>query len=178
MLREFRAKVKHLQLRFMWVQEMTAEGLLLTEVIKTEVNPADLDTKHLDGKRVKFLIEQLPYGVPRRWLDVAMVACLVVSSVAAEFEIPIETPQCESGFPWTTMLLLIMAMVWWRSQTSRKQTVSTGTQTTFSAVQFGHYNKDELELLCRERNIVPARLKRDMMEQLSEDEACFVRFQR
>ena len=87
----------------------------------------------------------------------------------------IETPECESGIPWATLFFLIMAMIWWCKQASRKHTASVATQTSFSAVQFGHQNKDELEVLCRERGIVPARLKRYIMEQLSMDEAQFVR---
>ena len=109
--------------------------------------------------------------MPRRWLEVAILASLVVPVLASD----IETPDCESGFSWATLSILIMAMIWWCKQASRKHTASVATQTSFSAVHFGNQSKDVLQALCRERGIVPARLKRDIMEQLFMDEAQFVR---
>ncbi|CAK0873283.1 unnamed protein product, partial [Prorocentrum cordatum] len=50
-------KVRHLQIRDLWVQERVRLGELQLGRVDTESNRSDLGTKHLDGKRVLKLLE-------------------------------------------------------------------------------------------------------------------------
>ena len=50
-------KVRHLQIRDLWVQERVRLGELQLGRVDTENNRSDLGTKHLDGKRVLKLLE-------------------------------------------------------------------------------------------------------------------------
>ena len=55
-------RIKHLAIRFLWLQEMTASGEIAVHTVSTTANPADLGTKPLDARRIVELLRLLPYG--------------------------------------------------------------------------------------------------------------------
>ena len=52
-------RVKHLQLKSLFVQELVAQGKVKLEKIGTKVNTADLGTKHLTFERMRELLDLL-----------------------------------------------------------------------------------------------------------------------
>jgi len=79
-------RIRHLQVRFLWVQERVAEGSLAVEPVLGAWHTADLGTKILDGKRVKELAAQTSLRPSRdagQSLRVLMLAILVVGARGA-----------------------------------------------------------------------------------------------
>ena len=51
--------MKHLQIRLLWLQAAIREGKLTVHAVGTKENTADLGTKPLNTKRVKFLLNMI-----------------------------------------------------------------------------------------------------------------------
>ena len=56
MHRQGLGKAKHIQTRFLWLQEVSKNGLFSIHPVGTKLNPADLGTKSLAARRLKFLL--------------------------------------------------------------------------------------------------------------------------
>ena len=72
-------KVRHIQTRWLWIQDAVREKTILVKKCKGELNVADLGTKPLEPKRHQELLSMLPLRPPRgkRWLGaVATAACV------------------------------------------------------------------------------------------------------
>ena len=57
MNRRGHGKAKHISRCYLWLQQRVHDGELQLEKIGTKINTADLGTKHLDGSRIRELIE-------------------------------------------------------------------------------------------------------------------------
>ena len=55
-------RIKHLAIRFLWLQDMTASGEIAVHSLPRASNPAGLGTKGLDSRRILELLKLLPYG--------------------------------------------------------------------------------------------------------------------
>ena len=55
-------KVRHMDIKWMWLQERVNSGEIATEKIDTDTNPADIGTKTLTLARIKYLLSMLSYG--------------------------------------------------------------------------------------------------------------------
>jgi len=53
--REGFGRVKHVDVRMLWLQEVISSGRLALEMERSTNNPADIGTKWLDGERLKYL---------------------------------------------------------------------------------------------------------------------------
>ena len=72
-------RVRHLEAKFMWIQEKVRDKEIEVKKVKTDDNRADMLTKPLDAQRHHRLLSALPLRVPleRREARDAMVAVLV-----------------------------------------------------------------------------------------------------
>lgn len=55
--RSFSSRTKHIALRYFYIRELVAEGRITTNYISTDVNPADIGTKHVNKHRLKHLLD-------------------------------------------------------------------------------------------------------------------------
>jgi hypothetical protein len=67
-------RVRHLDARLLWVQELVAQGVLKMETRPGEDNEADIGTKHLDLKRMTMLMKRTPLRPPKGWLQWVIAA--------------------------------------------------------------------------------------------------------
>ena len=58
-LRRGSGAIKHMETKYLWVQQKEKNQELSVDKIRGTVNPADLMTKHLDGKRLVLMCQQL-----------------------------------------------------------------------------------------------------------------------
>ena len=58
-------KVRHLEARYLWVQQKVREKLVFMEKVRTDSNVADLQTKFLDPARHRALLSLLPLAAPQ-----------------------------------------------------------------------------------------------------------------
>jgi hypothetical protein len=72
-------KVRHIQTRWLWVQDAVRDKLIKLEKIRGEDNLADLGTKALDATRHQLLVSRLPLRTPtcERLRGVGVAAVLV-----------------------------------------------------------------------------------------------------
>ena len=54
-------KVRHISLRYLWVQEKVQKGIVTVEKCPTDKMLADLGTKHLSAPRMRQLLKMLGY---------------------------------------------------------------------------------------------------------------------
>ena len=57
-------KAKHIELQHLWLQEVVRNGRIRAHKVHTDINPADLMTKHLAEERVTQLMHILGYHYP------------------------------------------------------------------------------------------------------------------
>ena len=50
-------RAKHIHRSYLWLQQRIADGDLSLSKVGTNMNPADLGTKHLDGSRIEELLK-------------------------------------------------------------------------------------------------------------------------
>ena len=62
------AKLRHLEVRWLWVQEALREGRFVLKAVPGNSNPSDLGTKYHSAERLQFLLE-LCRGLRRRGRD-------------------------------------------------------------------------------------------------------------
>lgn len=55
--RSFSSRTKHIALRFFFIRELVSEGRISIHYIPTDINPADIGTKHLNKHRFKKLLD-------------------------------------------------------------------------------------------------------------------------
>ena len=53
-------KVRHLEVRTLWLQDQVDRGIVKINKVSGQTNPADVCTKYLEGRRMQELLEQLP----------------------------------------------------------------------------------------------------------------------
>ena len=56
-------KMKHLEIRDLWLQKEVADGKLIVSKVRGEENPADLMTKILSNKEIKDRLERMSIEV-------------------------------------------------------------------------------------------------------------------
>ena len=56
-------KVRHLEVRTLWLQDQVDRGIVMINKVCGQNNPADVCTKYLDGRRLQEFLEQLPLQV-------------------------------------------------------------------------------------------------------------------
>ena len=74
--------IKHMETKYFWLQQKEKNQELRIEKIRGTVNPADLMTKHLDGKRLVTLCELLnvkrvdgrPSSAPKLTIDTEYIS--------------------------------------------------------------------------------------------------------
>ena len=74
--------IKHLETKYFWLQQKEKNQELRIEKIRGTVDPADLMTKHLDGKRLVMLCELLnikridgrPSSAPKLTIDTEYIS--------------------------------------------------------------------------------------------------------
>ena len=52
-------KMRHVRLGHLWIQQKTEDGELSVRKISGKENPADVLTKHLNGQRIREIVEML-----------------------------------------------------------------------------------------------------------------------
>ena len=72
-------KVRHLQIRDLWVQERVRSGELQLGKVGTDVNRSDMGTKYLDGKRIEKLMEMASLRI----ITKGLIAGMVINTVRA-----------------------------------------------------------------------------------------------
>ena len=55
--RSFSSRAKHIALRFFFIRELVSEGRISIHFIPTDINPADIGTKHLNKHRFRNLLD-------------------------------------------------------------------------------------------------------------------------
>ena len=55
--RSFSSMTKHITLRFFFIRELVSEGRISIHYIPTDINPADIGTKHLNKHRLRNLLD-------------------------------------------------------------------------------------------------------------------------
>ena len=68
-LRKGTGKMRHLQVKYLWLQDATFEKRLKVEKIKGVENPADVCTKYLTGEEANALISKYGVGIKPRCKD-------------------------------------------------------------------------------------------------------------
>ena len=53
-------KVRHLEVRTLWLQDQVDRGIVKINKVSGQTNPADVCTKYLEGRRMQELLGQLP----------------------------------------------------------------------------------------------------------------------
>lgn len=56
-------KIRHLDVRTLWLQQRVKDKEIITQRIATDENVSDLGTKHLTRARLQYLTSKLPYGM-------------------------------------------------------------------------------------------------------------------
>ena len=134
-------KQRHIQTRWLWLQERVRGGELQVRRVDGEQNVSDLGTKHLDARRRDYLMNLMGLKMGRRQTSPMRVAMVAASAQAADAagEIVLVRHETDDSI-WLTIIILmtvmILAMVgfhtWWRAafpglvQVCRR---SVGTQT-------------------------------------------------
>jgi hypothetical protein len=75
-------KVRHIEVKYLWVQEKVRERILSIKKISTDDNRADMMTKALDPARHSKLTKTLPLRLPVTGCFNEAPACNVVSYTA------------------------------------------------------------------------------------------------
>ena len=101
--------IKHMEIKYFWLQQKEKNQGLRIEKIRGTVNPVDLMTKHLHGKRLTTLCDLLnikhisgrPSSAPKLTIDTGYITCakraamtLVRQAAARETAV---SPRSESG---------------------------------------------------------------------------------
>ena len=55
--RSFSSRTKHIALRFFFMRELVSEGRISIHYIPTDINPAEIGTKHLNKHRFRNLLD-------------------------------------------------------------------------------------------------------------------------
>ena len=55
--RSFSSRTKHIALRVFFIRELVSKGRISIHYIPTDINPADIGTKHLNKRRYKNLLD-------------------------------------------------------------------------------------------------------------------------
>lgn len=71
-------KVRHLEVKDLWLQEKVRRQLLKVAAVRSEVNPADVGTKYLEASKIQGLLRLSGMRPARGWTQAA-IACLLVS---------------------------------------------------------------------------------------------------
>eukprot|EP00435_Cladocopium_sp_Y103_P039764 s3333_g10.t1 len=126
-------KLKHLDIKELWLQDHVRSGKLRIRKVDTDVNWADLATKSLSGQRISNLLSIMP--LCRRGLTVACLLCCLTGAKAQEEQ---------EGDWWRFMMymvfvhvLAVVAIAWgiismcgrWCRRTVVITTRNTSTQT-------------------------------------------------
>ena len=69
-------KLRHVEGRYLWLQEKVRAKELILKKIPTEDNRADMQTKPLDSKRFQKLMATLPLRVPPQTQNTAAVTMI------------------------------------------------------------------------------------------------------
>ena len=104
-LRSGSGAIKHMETKYFWVQQQEKNQELRIEKIRDTVNPADLMTKHLDGKRFVMLCDSLsikhnsgrPSSAPKLTMDTAYISC--ASRALAAMTLVRQAPANEIAVP-------------------------------------------------------------------------------
>ena len=105
-------KQRHIQTRWLWLQERVRGGELQVRRVDGEQNVSDLGTKHLDARRRDYLMNLMGLKMGRRQnssLKVAMVACLAQAADAAG-EIALAGHATDDSI-WLTIIILMTLLI-------------------------------------------------------------------
>ena len=76
-------KIRHMDTHYLWLQERVRNKDLIIQKVKGDVNPADINTKHLTSKDVHKMMDLLNY----RYFSGRAAACPELSSFMFHFTI-------------------------------------------------------------------------------------------
>ena len=111
--------MRHLQTRFLWIQEVLAENKLALAAIPSAENPSDLGTKYLAAEVIRKLLKKLgvgrlsesawkvPASTASQNLLLVVMACSWSQPVGAADSV--ENESVGQGFDWLLGLIFIMA---------------------------------------------------------------------
>jgi hypothetical protein len=107
-------KQRHIQTRYLWLQERVRGGDLQVRRVDGESNVADLGTKHLDGRRRDYLMDLMGLKMGRRQtstMQVATIASLVAGAVA-DGELCIAAQETRPrDRDWLTYIVMIVVAI-------------------------------------------------------------------
>jgi hypothetical protein len=107
-------KQRHIQTRWLWLQERVRGGELQVRRVDGEQNVSDLGTKHLDARRRDYLMNLMGLKMGRRQTSsmqgVAMVACLGQAADAAG-ELVIVGQPTDDGILLTSIILMTLVIL-------------------------------------------------------------------
>ena len=64
--RTYSSRVKHVALRYFFIQELVKEGIIIVKYVKTEDKLADIGTKHLSKQKQRYLLKLISKKEPLR----------------------------------------------------------------------------------------------------------------
>ena len=181
-------KVRHLDDRFLWLQQLTAEGILKLAKRDGIDNESDMGTKHLEEKRLFELLQRTPLRPPGGWLRAAAAAALMAKSDAYEVQVwvpydPVPVATSDSDMVLRLALAVVLlfgAVVWltaqelgrWQASRAQARLRDAETQTTrVVAMQYRLLTVHEMQAECQRRGIVPHRTRGPMVDALARDDS-------
>ena len=176
-------RVRHLDARLLWVQELVAKGVLKMETRPGEENEADIGTKHLDINRMTKLMKKSPLRPPKGWFQWVVASVGYRGAAANNRVVDSSAVACYAvkedieSQAWTVGLAMLLAvamlvcmMLAWarmalRESVGTKAEKAAQTSDQSSPAYWGML-VDDLRRECVLRNLVVARTKLEIVDVL------------
>ena len=145
------ARIKHLQVKTLWIQEQVGKKLVAITPVATDVNKADLGTKRLDAKKLQGMremahIRPIPLELIKSFGIVALAS--MIPPATAERDTAEDSPSSILFVSWVLVSLVSAFFVagqmgkqlltgWQRKEVSQVSRRDQGSQTRNTCVSIG-----------------------------------------
>ena len=145
-------KCRHIETKWLWIQQTMNEKKLATRAVKTEENVADIGTKPLDRERIEYLLQRMKMklvvsagslGCQTRPSTISMLtlAMLMENVDAMTMGVALTTPPAtQQTSSYTYLFMLVVIILMWEVS---KSIMRSGSETFLKATGLRAKNKEK-----------------------------------